>query len=61
MKFRTEIGDRKAMHPIGYELPILMLGSCFTENIGEKFKKYLFHVSVNPFGVTYNPLSIRAG
>jgi hypothetical protein len=61
MKFRTEIDVRKAAHYIGYEKPILMLGSCFTDNIGAKFKKYLFNISVNPFGVTFNPLSIQRG
>ena len=61
MKFRTEICFHKALNPIGYEKPILMLGSCFTDNIGAKFKKYLFNVSVNPFGVSYNPLSIQIG
>ncbi len=35
------------------------MGSCFTENVGQLLKRYLFPVCVNPFGVTYNPLSIK--
>ncbi|MEX0982465.1 MAG: GSCFA domain-containing protein [Bacteroidales bacterium] len=58
MKFRTEIDIKKAPYPIGYEKPVVMLGSCFTDNTGSYLEKYLFHVSVNPFGVIYNPLSI---
>lgn len=61
MKFRTEISAQKARYPIGYQKPVMMMGSCFTDNIGAKFKKYLFHVTINPFGVTYNPLSIKKG
>lgn len=41
--------------------PILMMGSCFTENIGKNLERYLFPVTINPFGVTYNPLSVRKG
>lgn len=38
---------------------ILMLGSCFTDNIGEKLHQRLFTVLRNPFGPLYNPASIR--
>jgi hypothetical protein len=58
MKFRTKLPARNALNPIGYEKPVMMMGSCFTENIGAKFRNYLFHVTINPFGVTFNPLSI---
>ena len=58
MRFRTEIDMKKATSPIGYEKPVVMLGSCFTDNTGSYLKRYLFPVSVNPFGVIYNPMSI---
>ena len=58
MKFRTKIDIKGAPHPIGYQKPVVMLGSCFTNNTGSYLEKYLFPVSVNPFGVIYNPLSI---
>jgi hypothetical protein len=59
MKFRTEIDIKKNPAPIGYEQPVMMLGSCFTDNTGSYLEKYLFRVSVNPFGVIYNPMSIK--
>jgi hypothetical protein len=38
-----------------------MMGSCFTENIGKIMERYLFPLHINPFGVTYNPLSVHKG
>ncbi len=61
MKFRTEISIPRPAFKIGYDKPILMIGSCFTENIGAYFNKYLFDTSINPFGVTFNPFSISNG
>ncbi len=37
---------------------VVLLGSCFSENIGQKLADYKFNVLVNPLGVIYNPLSI---
>jgi len=34
------------------------MGSCFAENIADKFKYFKFDVLSNPFGVLYNPVSI---
>ena len=36
----------------------LLLGSCFTENIGRRLVDNKFRALVNPFGVLYNPQSI---
>jgi hypothetical protein len=36
----------------------MMLGSCFTDNIGKQLLNYGFDVCVNPFGTLYNPASI---
>ena len=35
-----------------------MLGSCFTEHIGQRLIQNKFQAVVNPFGVVYNPASI---
>ena len=35
-----------------------MLGSCFSDEIGEQMQQRYLHVSCNPFGTLYNPLSI---
>lgn len=59
MKFRSEITIPEIKVKIGCKKPVVMLGSCFTENIGSFLEKHLFNVAVNPFGVIYNPFSIR--
>ena len=58
MQFRTEI-ETPAQYPhIGYADRILTMGSCFSENIGGWLDQLFFDVTVNPFGVLYNPESI---
>jgi hypothetical protein len=37
---------------------ILFVGSCFADSIGRRFEQERFPVTVNPFGVMYNPVSI---
>ena len=37
------------------------MGSCFTENIGNKMLDLKFPALVNPFGVMYNPVSVQRG
>ena len=36
----------------------MILGSCFAENIGKRLVACKFPVTLNPFGILYNPLSI---
>jgi GSCFA family len=43
---------------LSYETPLLMLGSCFTENIGARLNGLHLPVLTNPFGIAYNPISI---
>lgn len=38
---------------------LMLLGSCFTENIGNKLSANKFVCDINPFGVLYNPMSIK--
>ena len=38
---------------------ILFVGSCFADNIGRRFSDNLFNATVNPYGVMYNPASIK--
>ncbi len=35
-----------------------MIGSCFSEHLGERLKAHKFTILVNPSGILYNPLSI---
>jgi hypothetical protein len=58
-EFRTKIQPQPSKNKISYQTPVLFLGSCFTENIGNKMQDLKFPVLVNPFGVLYNPVSVR--
>jgi GSCFA family protein len=58
MQFRTVISIKKSAFPIDYDSKILSLGSCFAENMGEKFDYFKFQNTVNPFGIIFNPVSI---
>jgi hypothetical protein len=44
--------------PVQYSDKILMVGSCFAEEIGERLQQYHFDALVNPHGILYNPISI---
>ena len=37
---------------------ILLVGSCFAQNMGKRFIDTQFRATVNPYGVMYNPASI---
>ena len=58
LKFRTEVDIKESAHTLDYSSKIMMLGSCFTSEIGKILQDYRFDVMVNPFGVLYNPASI---
>jgi hypothetical protein len=59
MQFRTQIPIPKSNHPLDYNSKIVSLGSCFAENMGEKFNYFKFENSINPFGIIFNPVSIE--
>lgn len=56
--FRTNIEISKAKFQINHNQTMMLMGSCFAENIGYKLLDSKFGVCVNPFGILYNPLSI---
>ncbi len=58
MKLQTTIEIAPSDWKIGYEDHILLLGSCFSDEIGGQMKQRNMHVTCNPFGTLYNPLSI---
>lgn len=43
---------------ISYQDKILFIGSCFSEEIGNKMSDLKFNVTQNPNGILYDPLSI---
>lgn len=58
MEFRTKIKNVEARGSILHSHRIMMLGSCFSDNIGGRLQSALMRVDVNPFGTVYNPASI---
>ncbi len=58
LKFRLEFDIKKIRPFISQQQKILLVGSCFTENIGEKLKRYKFPVLLNPNGILFNPVSV---
>lgn len=58
MEFTTKINIPKAAFSITHQDKLLLLGSCFTENIGHYLKQLQFQANINPFGIIYNPISI---
>jgi len=59
MKLITEVALPEYPFRLDHQKPVLMMGSCFTENIGKILEGNLFPVCINPFGTTYNPLSVK--
>ncbi|MFS4457394.1 GSCFA domain-containing protein [Maribacter sp. 2304DJ31-5] len=59
MKLQTQIPLQKVNNQIDYQSRIMLLGSCFVENIGEKLKYYKFRSWQNPFGILFHPKAIE--
>jgi len=58
MEFRTVVDIEEPGFRIGPCEQVLFVGSCFADNIGRRFRDEQFRVTVNPYGVMYNPASI---
>ncbi|TDQ21872.1 GSCFA domain-containing protein [Tenacibaculum caenipelagi] len=60
MIFQTQIPLKKQPHhQIDYNSNLLLLGSCFSENIGNKLSYYKFQSEQNPFGILFHPKAIE--
>lgn len=59
MIFRTEVNPDISPSKIDYNSTLFFIGSCFSDNIGGKVKSLKFNAITNPFGVLYNPTSVR--
>jgi hypothetical protein len=59
MNFTTKVPVNTYDFPINYNSKLLLLGSCFAENMGEKFDYFKFQTTINPFGIIFNPVSIE--
>ena len=58
MEFRTKVEIPRATFSIAPCERMLFVGSCFADNMGQRFAEDKFRAVVNPFGVMYNPASI---
>lgn len=58
MEFRTTIKIEPSKDKIGYDTPVMFVGSCFSSYIGNKFQRLKMPVMVNPAGTVYNPISV---
>ncbi len=58
LKLLTPVECGKSRIQISYKDKIMIIGSCFADNIGQKMADLGFNVCVNPFGTLYNPVSI---
>ena len=59
MKLSTSIQLERQATPITYSSKVLLLGSCFAQNIGAKLEYYKFQHYTNPFGVLFHPVAIE--
>ncbi len=58
MKILTPVEIPKPERLIDFDSKILTLGSCFADQMGERFRMYGFDCMVNPFGTLYNICSV---
>ena len=57
-EFRTIFEVPESKKKINYDSNVIFMGSCFSDNVGNKIKELKIPVEINPFGVLYNPVSI---
>ena len=60
MDFRTKVELPASLPPVTHAGQILMMGSCFVQNVGNFLKDAKFQLDLNPFGILYNPLSVSS-
>ncbi|MBL7739821.1 MAG: GSCFA domain-containing protein [Chitinophagaceae bacterium] len=58
MRYMADIDIRKLPEPISYRDKILLIGSCFTEHIGNALEASGFSVLQNPHGILFDPASV---
>lgn len=58
MDLMANIDIKKLPEPIGYKDKLLLVGSCFTEHIGNALEELKFSVLQNPNGILFDPASV---
>ncbi|MDT0293630.1 GSCFA domain-containing protein [Mesonia ostreae] len=59
MKLQTQVPIPDEQSKIDYASKLVLMGSCFSENIGEKLAYYKFQQLQNPFGILFHPFAIE--
>lgn len=60
MEFQLPIHIQQLPRPLTYRDKILLVGSCFTEHIGNRMQELKFNVLQNPNGILFDPHSVAA-
>lgn len=58
MKWHLDHTPRSSSHKIDHQQKIMLVGSCFSEEIGNKLASSGFDTLQNPNGILFNPVSI---
>lgn len=58
LKLKLSLAAKPSLQKIGYQDSMLLIGSCFSENIGAKLKSHQFRLLENPHGILFNPISV---
>jgi len=58
MNFILPFPIKKFTHQVNIKQALLLMGSCFAEEIGTKLEERKFNTVINPHGILYNPVSI---
>ena len=58
MNYRTIVAAKDFDFEISHQSNLLLMGSCFSSNIGSKLVANKFSTLINPFGILFNPISI---
>lgn len=59
MNFHLEFVPKNFQTTISHQHQLMLMGSCFTENIGDKLLAHKFPVLQNPNGILFNPVSVK--
>ena len=61
MNLQTHISlSKNIKNLIDYNSKVILLGSCFSDNIGKKLRYHKFQSVLNPFGILFHPKAIES-
>lgn len=58
LKLQTPVETGRSKVGVSLNDKIVILGSCFADNMGQKMVDLGFDICLNPFGTLYNPVSV---